>query len=423
MHEESCLIDGFGPVPFVRPETVAALGEVVRQTRNDGTALYPIGGRTMLNLGMPPTQQGRAVDMRGLNQVIDFPARDMTITVQAGILMAQLRQILAKENLRLPIDVPLAEQATLGGSVAANVSGSRRYGFGTLRDYLIGIGAINDMGEEFKAGGRVVKNVAGYDLCKLLIGSLGTLGIITQITLKLRPMVEEQALVTLACENESLETVLNQLHGSRTRPVCLELLNRSAAKEIFGQARLPSPRGAWVVVIGFEGNAEVVQWQVQQLVREIGGGGYLEALVGFTTEPLWNALTEWDLWTAAYLTFKANMLPSAVAGFCQAVSSFTLADAPGSEGLWLRAHAGNGIVKGHLPDQILKEQAANELFAWRDLACRGHGNVVVSRCPADWKDTLSVWGPAPAEAWLMREIKTKFDPRRIFNPGRFVDGI
>src|SRR5262249_39620905 len=153
-----------------------------------------------LNFGLPPTRPGIAVDLRGLAQVIDYPARDMTITVQAGVTLAQLREVLAAENQRLPIDVPRAEQATLSGALAANVSGPRRYGFGTLRDYVIGISVVNDEGQEVKAGGRVVKNVAGYDLCKLHIGALGTLGIITQVTLKLKPRPEETALVAVGCE-------------------------------------------------------------------------------------------------------------------------------------------------------------------------------------------------------------------------------
>jgi glycolate oxidase FAD binding subunit len=359
--------------------------------------------------------------MRGLAQVIDFPARDMTITVQVGITMEVLRTVLASEKLRLPLDVPRAEQATLGGALAANVSGSRRYGFGTARDYVIGISAINDAGNQYKAGGRVVKNVAGYDLCKLLIGSLGTLGIITQATLKLRPLAEEQALVTLACGNSALETTLAQLHASRTTPVCLDLLNSATARELFSQANMPVPEGPWVVVVGFEGNAEAVQWQVQQLVREHGSAagadhGSLEARVGFTAEPLWHALAEWQLWPGSSVTFKANVRPSALAHFCEEVTE--VGGKP-----WLRAHAGNGIVWGHLGGDVTMEQAASALAGWREFARASQGKVVVARCPSGWKGSLSVWGPAPPDAWLMREVKSKFDPRRLFNPGRFVDGI
>src|SRR5262249_48147262 len=150
---------------------------------------------TLLDFGLPPDRPGVGVDVRAFTQVIDYPARDMTVTVQAGITLAKLGELLATENQRLPIDVPQAARATLGGTLATNVSGPRRYGFGTLRDYVIGISVVNDEGHEIKAGGRVVKNVAGYDLCKLYIGSLGTLGIIMQVTLKLKPRPEEQVMI------------------------------------------------------------------------------------------------------------------------------------------------------------------------------------------------------------------------------------
>ena len=184
MTPTTCLLDGFGPVPLVRPGCAVDVGDLIRQASASDSAIYPVGGQTKIGLGYPPTKPGQAVDLRGLAQVIDFPARDMTITVQAGITIAVLRETLAREKLRLPIDVPQPDRATLGGILACNTSGPRRFGYGTLRDYVIGITALNDEGREFKAGGRVVKNVAGYDLCKLLVGSLGTLGIITQVTLK-----------------------------------------------------------------------------------------------------------------------------------------------------------------------------------------------------------------------------------------------
>src|SRR5262249_25511784 len=137
----------------------------------------------MLHIGFPPTRSGIGVDLRRLDQVIDFPARDMTVTVQSGITIAKLQALLKGERQQLPVDIPMAEQATLGGALATNASGPRRYGYGTLRDYVIGISAVNDEGQEIKAGGRVVKNVAGYDLCKLYIGSSWTFAVITHVTL------------------------------------------------------------------------------------------------------------------------------------------------------------------------------------------------------------------------------------------------
>jgi glycolate oxidase FAD binding subunit len=416
MITQALFLDGFGPLPLVRPGSVQDLGDLVRRAAAKDTAIYPIGGQTHLSLGNPPSKPGAAVDLCGLTEIIDFPARDMTITVQTGIAMQVLRETLAKENLRLPIDVPQADRATLGGVLAANISGPRRYGYGTLRDYVIGISALNDEGREFKAGGRVVKNVAGYDLCKLLVGSLGTLGVITQTTLKLRPLAEVQAIISLGCESVQLESLLTGLHGSRTRPIGIDLLNPSAALIVFPQANLAPPESTWSVLVGYEGNADAVSWQVQQLVKEVCTQCHLQALVDFTAQPLCQALVEFGAWPARQLTLKANLLPSAVAAFCQGVDREPHRPA-------LRAHAGNGIVQGRFAAGLTMEQAASMLTLWRDLAAKAQGTVIVAACPSEWKAVLNVWGPPSPDAWLMRDVKAKFDPRRIFNPGRFVDGI
>jgi len=412
----ACSIDDFGPLPVATPQSVAELGDLVRQATADNQALYPIGGRTMLSLGLPPTRPGSAVDVTALHNVIDYPARDMTITLQAGITLARLQDILRTENQRLPVDVPLPQQATLGGALATNASGPRRYGFGTWRDYVIGIQAVNDEGQEFKAGGRVVKNVAGYDLCKLLIGSLGTLGIITQVTLKLKPLPEEQAVILLGCEDAALAELLEQLHRSRTRPVCLDVLNAKAAGEVRERHGLALPEAPWICAVGFEDNRAAVGWQVQQLIHEVSASGSvsLDARMGPAAEPVWRALAEFPLGPEARLTFKANLLPSTVAAFCRQAAA--LPEAP-----LLQAHAGNGIVIGHVQADLTLEHARamlEKLHRWAKP-----GNIIVPRCPATWKTALPIWGRARGDWWLMREIKNQFDPRRLFNPGRFVDSI
>ena len=416
MDATTCMIDGFGPLPLARPSSVVELGELIRQAAVRDHAIYPVGGQTALTLGAPPTKPGQAVDLRGLAQVIDFPARDMTVTVQAGITIQTLSEMLAKENLRLPIDVPQANRATLGGILATNACGSRRYGYGTLRDYVIGISVLNDEGKEFKAGGRVVKNVAGYDLCKLLVGSLGTLGVITQVTLKLRPRAEQQAVVLLPCEAAELDPLLTMAHESRTRPVCLDLFNRAAAQMVFPGAGLAVPETPWVMVIGYEGNADAVGWQVQQLVKEAGARHRLNAFVDFTALPVCHALCESAAFPEHPVAFKASLLPSAAAAFC--VDADREPNRPA-----LRVHAGNGIVFGHWPSDLTKDSAASILKAWRERAGQRQGSVIVARCLSEWKASLSVWGPPPNDAWLMRAVKAKFDPKGIFNPGRFIDGI
>ncbi len=415
--QPACVIDDFGPLPVVRPGSAAELAEVVRQAAATGQALYPLGGRTMLGFGLPPARPGLGVDVRGLAQVIDYPARDMTVTVQAGVTLAALRQLLAGEGQRLPIDVPLAERATLGGALAVNASGPRRLGCGTLRDYVLGITVVNDEGHEVKAGGRVVKNVAGYDLCKLHVGALGTLGVVTQVTLKLKPRPEEQAVLTLGCDADGLAALLDHLHRSPTRPVCLDVLNAAAVRRINRDGHI-LPEAAWVVVTGFEDNRDAVAWQVQQFIKELPADRRrgLDAWAGAAANRIWQALVEFPALSDAAVTFKANLLPHAVAGLCRTAEALL-------EGVALQAHAGSGIVVGHAPADLTLDHAATMLKEVQAAATAAQGNVVLLRCPPAWKKTLPVWGAPRGDGWLMRQVKDKLDPRRLFNPGRFVDAI
>src|SRR5262245_45190315 len=265
---------------MVHPGSPDELGQHVREASAADHAVYPLGGRTQLDLGLPPRRPGVGIDLTALTTVIDYPARDMTITVQAGIRLAELDRLLAAEGQRLPIDVPRPRQATLGGALATNASGSRRLGAGTLRDYVIGITTVNDEGHETKAGGRVVKNVAGYDLCKLHVGALGTLGIISQVTLKVRPQPEAQTLLTFGCDDAALEALLEHLHSSRTRPTCIDLLNAGAARRVHETTGVTLPDEPWVVIVGFEDSEHAVYWQIQQLLHELtaAGGPGVEAL-------------------------------------------------------------------------------------------------------------------------------------------------
>lgn len=414
-----CRIDDFGPLIVVQPQSIAELTDQVRRCAAEGQAIYPLGGRTMLEFGLPPTRKGFAIDLRGLAQVIDYPARDMTITVQAGITMAQLQTHLRGEQQRLPIDIPLADQATLGGALTTNMSGPRRYGFGTLRDYVIGISVVNDEGQEVKAGGRVVKNVAGYDLCKLYTGSLGTLGIITQVTLKLKPVPGQSTLVLLPCPGAKLGALLDQLHATQTRPACLSACSPGTPAALPGWPEsVAPPADYWSILVGFEDNPETVAWQVEQLRREVTPLGIdcEGSWTGAAAEPLWTALANFPLALSSPLTFKANLLPQATAAFCQQA-------AQRSEVRCLLAHAGNGIVVGHGVGDLTLDRAQAMLKSLQASAVAAQGNLVLLRCPPAWKQTLPVWGAPRGDSWLMREIKNKLDPHRRFNTGRFVDGI
>ena len=181
---------------------------------------------TRLDYGAAAERPGVGLSLAQLNRVIDYPAADLTITVEAGVTMAELARTLAERGQRLPIDVPQADRATVGGAAAVNAAGPRRYGYGTMRDYLLGLRAVDGRGVAFSAGGRVVKNAAGYNLCRLLAGSLGTLGVVTQVTLLVRPLPETSALAAcdLARSGVGRATAGRPWSIRQTLPVAVELM-------------------------------------------------------------------------------------------------------------------------------------------------------------------------------------------------------
>jgi glycolate oxidase FAD binding subunit len=400
------------------PTSVEELRSIVSEAASKQVPIFVAG--TSFSQSRPAYLriEGISVDLSSMSKVIDYPARDMTITVQAGITVAKLNEILATENQRLPIDVPFPDKTTLGAAIAANTSGPRRYGFGTFRDYVIGITTINDEGQETKAGGRVVKNVAGYDLCKLHIGAHGTLGIISQVTLKVKPRPEQQAFVIAGCQDDQLAGILDAVHESRTQPVCVDVLNRELGQRFGEKIGLNLQTSLWVLLLGFEHNREAVDWQVDQISNELAAHclGAPDVIKGLGADPIWQGLTEVSADSRAPVVFKANLLASATADFCLWLNAHELKPR-------LQAHAGNGIVTGLLdstgelePTRDFLQQALGKAQAFK-------GNLVLLNCPAEWRKSLPVWGASHGDTWLMRAVKNKLDPKGIFNPGRFVDGI
>lgn len=395
-----------------RPETVDALRQAVVDRVKQGHALYPQGGGTALDFGGIPRQPGVVIDIRALSQVIDYPAADMTITVQAGITMAALRAVLAEQRQRVLVDAPHPDRATVGGVFATNTSGPRRFGAGRPRDQLIGVSFVTSDGALVKGGGRVVKNVAGYDFPKLLTGSLGTLGIITQLTLKVRPIPEADSLVWVPFSTaDSLGPVLDRLNTSATRPVAVELLNPTGAR-LAGEA-LGFPVGDWAIVVGFEDNAASVAWQVDRLMIELGRTNIV-IREGADAAPLWSSLTEFQAAEVGPVSFVANLRPSTVAPFVRGLDPDRWA---------VQTHAGNGIVRAHALGASDWQALAPEIDRLRAAADRDGGNLILSRCPTEAKERLRVWGE-PRPDWALAErVKRALDPKGVMNPGRFVATI
>jgi glycolate oxidase FAD binding subunit len=392
-------IDQSAPMPVKKPATVPELGALIAEARSSNRGVYPFGGATTLDIGLPPLKPGIGIETGALNRIVDYPARDMTITVQGGITIARLQEELAKEGQWLPIDVAEPDRATLGGSIALNKSGPHRWGWGTLRDYVIGISFATDEGAEVKAGGRVVKNVAGYDLMKLQIGAVGTLGIVTQATLKVKPRPESSAALAIGCTDDVLAAALDLLHASRSRPVVVELLNREAWHLLPGII----PRNSdpdWIVAVGFEEKDSTVKWQVSTLLNELKPAPVREPVELSDSATLWASIAGLQTRADSRFIGKASILPSKVASYVRALSR-------SNPGMAIHAHALNGIVWCHArgEEPIAVESAA------------------IRRGSPSQKRAAAVWGKPPADWELMRHIKRTLDPKNVFNPGRLFGDL
>ncbi len=291
------MLPSVDPLPLAEilaPPDQAAVADAVRRAAQQATPVYPIGGGTSLDYGAAPDEPGLGLSLAGLSRLVDYPVRDLTITVEAGMTIADLARRLAAQRQRLPIDVPQPQRATVGGVVASCPPGPRQYRCGGIRDYVIGIRAVDGLGTVFCGGGRVVKNAAGYDLCRLLTGSLGTLGVILEVTLMVKPKPETSALVACSLPDwETAEQILASLVRTRTLPAAIELLAGPAWQLDPDLGSLP-PSCVGRLVVGLEGTLAEVEWMIQQLQEEWARAGIGSSIVlqGQGADRLWERLTE-----------------------------------------------------------------------------------------------------------------------------------
>lgn len=404
-----------------RPTSAQEVSQIVAECHNSETPLYPCGGGTSLAFGVPAKAQGEGLVLTGLNQVVDYPAKDLTITVQAGATLKSVTDVLRQEQQQLMLDVPCSDRATLGGILATNWNGHRRYANGTVRDQVIGIEAVDGRGEIFHGGGRVVKNVAGYDFCKLLVGSMGTLGVITQVTLKVRPIPEASYwLLIPVTSGEMADQVLDLVSISQVTPSAVQLLGGPIwdqdpiLKEAFQSQKTNSPGASFVVALLIDGTQAECNFMRQQLPKELAPMGLrVSELAGDT--PLVPTMVHFPDAADAPLVLKASVVPSSTVKLVQAARSL-------DPSVSILAQAGNGSVFLRFGQNPSKGTLSAIQVNLRPIvtACRG-SLVVLSGAAAMAEATrLLVWGATDAPLSLMNSVKRKFDPKNILNRGRFV---
>ena len=408
------VVEGRTPAAAVFPGTIDEVAAVVRAAAAAGVAIWPWGGGTAVAVGEPPPRAGLVLGLRRLARVVEHEPGDLTATVEAGLTLAGLQDTLQARGQWLSLDPPEPERATVGGIIAANASGARRHLYGTVRDLLIGLTVVTAEGAIVRGGGKVVKNVAGYDLPKLFIGSWGTLGIIVDATFKLRPRPEDERLLAVRFDRlKDCGAAARAVLAGDLIPNALDIVDPAAAAAL-------GLSGEATLLIGFDGLREQVDWQVAELTALVGplGGRDVVALPPATWPRLATLARDAIASPAALMSF--SVLPTLVTETME--QGAQSARQRGLASAWA-AHAGVGAITGALLAGRDPAAVATVLAEWRAIATAGGGHATLTWAPLAVKSQVPVWADAGPAGRIMQRIKAQLDPDNVLNPGRFVAGI
>jgi glycolate oxidase FAD binding subunit len=426
-------LDGSVPGAVVRPPSRQAVAEILRWASLEVVSVFPWGGGTQAVLGNVPSRVDLVLDLSRCARILDYQPADLTATVEAGITLQGLQQELERGGEFLPVEAPLAERATIGGILAANATGPLRSSYGLPRDWLIGTGVVSAEGVETRAGGKVVKNVTGYDLNKLYAGSMGTLAVIVEASFKLSPLPADTGALVAAFSSmpEGIgggRRLLRQTASAQG----VQVVEGQAGRRLGGEPGVLFQEGLTagdaVTLAFFSGRPTAVQRGLEEGSRLLQEAGATKVAKVDQEEgrQLLRRLTNlgWSVETQPSLGIKLSVPPTAVAQVaagCREDSS--LGFPPG-----VVADLGFGTVRlfwwaDSISNWIDESLVLGAIARIRELARKAGGVTVVEHCPLSLKRRIDIWGDPPQGMELMRRVKQKFDPLGILNPGRFVGKI
>lgn len=384
----------------VEPESADEIREALRKCEADQLTLVPLGAaRTLSQIRRSPVALG--VSLARMRRVIAYEPDDMTIVVEAGMTLGELNRLCAEHRQRLPIDPREPDRTTVGALIGASQAGPSRLSEGTVRDLLIGVGFVGHGGRLARGGGRVVKNVAGYDLMKVMTGSFGTLGIVVEAAFKVRPVPENYTLAVRKFDRDTAAfEAASALHETLAM-VHLEVLS-------------PGPSATlgydydWVVMGGFAGNRAELDYQRAKILDVLGSEA--KVLEGTAAEAAFASLRDMEL-PAEGLAAQLAVKPAELAQCVRECSGEYC------------AHIGSGVAQIWF-EEIGEDTAEQTVTRWREMAHRGDGNLRVLQAPKATRAGIEFFDHPPAGALgLMKRLKQTFDPAGVFNPGCFVGGI
>jgi glycolate oxidase FAD binding subunit len=433
-------IDGLAPSAAVKPASRDEISDIVKFCAAEKLTVVPCGARSKLSMGAPPARYDVALDLTRLDHIVAYDPSDLTLSVEPGIPLQRLAGVLAGHRQFLPLAVPFLSQATAGGTIASGVHSPLRQAYGTARDFLLGIDFVAGDGAQVKSGGTVVKNVAGYDLHKLMIGAMGTLGIITKLNFRTFPSTgATRVFIASFAPAESALDFRRRIAQSPLRLLTMDILNPGAVEILTSSIaarfepgpapvdRLPKDR--WAVCVTFSGAGAVLdryERELKQMAQqancdhcEILGDENKPASFGRVREFVPIALES----SPATVMLKLSVLPATLDEIFASVSNAVQTDALH----WALVAAGIGVSyiallpNGSGEHSFQRVQRAARLIV--ETCARLGGNATIPWAPAEWKNLLQIWGPDRADFEQMRKLKNVFDPAGILAPGRFAGEI
>ena len=412
------VVDGITPSRVETPASIDELSAVVAAAHEAGESIIPSGGRTGMGLGNVPTSYDVAVDLSRLDLIVEYEPADLTVVIAAGLTVQALQDELAQHGQWLPYDPAFSDKATIGGALATNAVGTVRGSVGGIRDLILGMKVVEADGSITKSGGRVVKNVQGFDLVRLHTGALGTLGVIAEAAFKVAPIPPAHTAVLSWVDSISTaRSVGMNLFNGAFMPLKLTVHTGSnaqaAIESLSGQS--PDAADAFLVEVHLAGGIQTVRRQVDEVTSLLGS----EMVEGYEVvdnlDDLHTQLTLDALDSSGNVATRGTFKP--VAAF-----DFTEKAAGRSAAIATQLHVATGTVLSawDVNDAESFGQLAGEV---RADARKGGARLVIDRCPHEFKIGIDVWDGAGQELEISRKMKEQFDPDGTLNPGRFVAGI
>lgn len=412
---------GNGGQVSVFPTSEEEIATILKYANDHGKKISVMGGGTKRGFGGLAESVDILLSLANYKGIVEHTVGDMTLTVKAGTTFKELQEYLANHKQKISLDPAWPEFATIGGIIVANESGPKRLGYGSSRDVVIGLRNVYPDGTVIRSGGKVVKNVAGYDMNKLFIGAMGTLGVVSEVTVKLRPLAKYESLILLsfpAGNLEEIRTFSKRLLDSPMEPVTLELLSPFLSEKLNNQF-------TYTLAISFEDVESSVHYQ-EDFVKSIQPSHTnMNILTQKEAQLFWNQFysicpngAEAHTGTETEAVLKIGVVNLDVLHVIK--ESQLLHD---SFNLMVEAHGGlgNGLCQVNLKGA--SEDIISAIHHMRDSVTKLGGYVVVKHLPFTLRQKVDVWGEKPSYFFLLEGIKSKVDPNKVLNPKRFVGGI